>query len=377
VPGKLSVVVLIDALGWEIVREFDFASGLLDRRAALGTVLGYSSAAIPSLLSGTTPEEHGSWSMYRLADGRSPFGYLRALPRLPHALEWRVRRLARRITDRRGAVRGYYDLYDIPVHVLGYFDVAQHQDPYVPGGLSRETVFDSFVRSGVRYRLWYYRTAEAPNMDELVASVGGDEGVLFFYTAELDALMHRVGIFDDAVAAKLRVYEAFLERVYDACRSHGREVNVYLLSDHGMTDVDRTVDLWGHLERRGVQLGRDYMAFYDSTMARMWCDGRVREMASSHLRETGTGRLLTEEELRSYGCWFADGRYGKSVFLADPGVMVVPSFMGRERIAAMHGYDPADRFSKGCFLTDDPSGALPSSILGFKEYLLGRTRGAA
>jgi hypothetical protein len=27
------------------------------------------------------------------------------------------------------------------------------------------------------------------------------------------------------------------------------------------------------------------------------------------------------------------------VFLLDPGVLLVPSFMGREPVAAMHGYD--------------------------------------
>lgn len=370
---RLTVVFLIDALGWELVQETGFCRDVLARRAPLGTVLGYSSAAIPSLLSGATPAEHGSWAMYRLADEGSPFGYLRILPPLPHVLQWRVRRLARRITDRRGVIDGYYDLYEIPVHVLGRFDVAQHQDPYRRGGLSRETVFDAWHARGVSYRLWTYRTPEAENMEALLSSIGAGERVLFLYTAELDAQMHRVGVFEDEVAERLRRYEDFIERIFETGAQRGVDVEVHVLSDHGMTPVDRSVDLWGALERRGLRLGRDYLAFYDSTMARMWCDDEVLGAARSHLQETGTGRLVTGDELDAWGCRFPDARYGRHILLADPGVMIVPSFMGSERIAAMHGYDPDDRFSKGCFLTSDAGAQPPSSILGAKRFFLDNT----
>jgi len=39
-------------------------------------------------------------------------------------------------------------------------------------------------------------------------------------------------------------------------------------------------------------------------------------------------------------------------------------------LAAMHGYDPADRYSVGCFLTTDTTEDLPGSILDVKRYLL-------
>jgi hypothetical protein len=56
------------------------------------------------------------------------------------------------------------------------------------------------------------------------------------------------------------------------------------------------------------------------------------------------------------------------VFLADPGVLVLPSFMGSRRVAAMHGYHPDDRFSHGCFMSTSER-AAPASIVGFKPYL--------
>jgi hypothetical protein len=80
------------------------------------------------------------------------------------------------------------------------------------------------------------------------------------------------------------------------------------------------------------------------------------------------GRLLDSNQLRAFGCHFPDGAYGRDIFLVNPGVLIVPSFMGARRIAAMHGYHPEDRFSRGCFMTG-ASMPAPASILGFKAHL--------
>jgi hypothetical protein len=212
-------------------------------------------------------------------------------------------------------------------------------------------------------------------MSSLLAAVPGDDPVLFMYTAELDALMHRVGTSDAAVTKKLRGYERFIGSILRQSRRAGREVLVYVLSDHGMTDVDSEFDVWGELARNGLKLGKDYLGFFDSTMARLWCDREVRETAAKILARSGAGRELTDEELSAGGCLFRDRSYGDAIFVANPGVIFVPSFMGKVRLAAMHGYEPDDAHSKGCFMTNDPGGRPPESILDFKQYLLGRVAG--
>ena len=90
------------------------------------------------------------------------------------------------------------------------------------------------------------------------------------------------------------------------------------------------------------------------------------------LNDTGWGKVVTDVELEAFGCRFDDRSYGDVIFLLSPGLLIVPSFMAREAAGAMHGYDPEDRFSKGCFMTNDPSNDLPRSILDLKNYLLER-----
>ena len=362
----VTLVFLVDALGWEIAEHFGFGREYFGTRAPLGTVLGYSAAAIPSLLSGTTPAEHGSWAMFRRAGRDGSFASLRWIPPLPHVVDWRARRWIRRWLDRRGRVKAYYDLYEIPAHLLHRFDIAQTGDPFRPDGLARETVFDWMRAQGIRYRLWDYRTAEEENLRAATQAVAEPYDVLFVYTAELDALMHRVGIFHDSVGARLQTYTAFLAAVRDSARAHDVELETVLLSDHGMTDVTDTVDVWHAMTQQGWKLGHDYTAFFDSTMARTWGDEAVAAAVAQALGDRG--RRLDAPQLRAFGCHFPGGEYGDDIFLANPGVLIVPSFMGSRRIAAMHGYHPEDRYSRGVFMTDAAMPA-PASILGFKAHL--------
>jgi len=368
--SRLTIILLIDALGWEIVREHDFCEALLPCSGPLDTILGYSSAAIPSLLSGTPPSVHGAWAMYRYAPETSPFKFLRRVPRLPHPLEWRLRALTRWITEKRKTIKGYYDLYEIPLDVLGYFDVAHHGDPYVPGGFGEETFFDRLAKENVPFKVWTYRTPEPKNLEALRNSIDSPNRVLFLYTAELDALMHRVGTVHGAVAEKLRSYEKWVRTLLDAASSAGRDTTFFLFSDHGMTDVKTVVDLKSEVRKWGYRMGRDFMAFYDSTMARFWCDPKIKDDLIERLEGSGWGRVLPAAELEALGCRFADDSYGEVIFLVAPGYLIVPSYMGKEPVAAMHGYHPQDPSSRGCFFSNDSSRRLPESILDLKDLLV-------
>ncbi len=369
------IVVLVDALGWEVARRHAFAPRALPQRAPLDTVLGYSSAAIPSLLTGQPPSAHGCWSMYRRARGDSPFGalrVLRVLPPLPHALEWRLRRVVRRVLDRRGAIRGYYDLYEIPLRELSRFALATPADPWEPGGVPGcESLFDRMEHDGVRWKAWTWRTDEAENVEALVAALSGDHDVLVLYTAELDARMHRVGVADESVGESLRRWDERLSRIEEAAREAGRDPRMVLLSDHGMTQVERTVDVEACLAARGIRRPHDAAWFLDSTMVRMWGNGEFAAAVGAALGDEGVADLLDDDALERFGCRFPDGAYGEWIVLARPGVLFVPSFMGSRPVAAMHGYDPGDAHSPGVFMTNVDATA-PRSILGVRDWLLAR-----
>ena len=70
--------VLIDALGWEYLKDREFLSDICPYRTPLRTVLGFSSGAIPSLLTGTLPQSHGHWNLFYYDPEGSPLRWVRA-----------------------------------------------------------------------------------------------------------------------------------------------------------------------------------------------------------------------------------------------------------------------------------------------------------
>ena len=80
----IHVFVLIDAFGWEIAQRLGFLSDELPYRAPLKTVLGYSSGAIPTMLTGRSPAEHGHWNLFYYDPEGSPFRWLRRFRDVPN-----------------------------------------------------------------------------------------------------------------------------------------------------------------------------------------------------------------------------------------------------------------------------------------------------
>ena len=92
-------------------------------------------------------------------------------------------------------------------------------------------------------------------------------------------------------------------------------------------------------------MGRDWLPFYDSTIARFWwLSPQGREVARPRVRacleSTGAGTWLADEEQRKLGVHFEDHRFGEDLFVLHPGGLIAPSFMGKEPVRGMHGYHP-------------------------------------
>jgi predicted AlkP superfamily pyrophosphatase or phosphodiesterase len=182
--------------------------------------------------------------------------------------------------------------------------------------------------------------------------------------------MHRVGAGHAEVEKSLKAYQRTLADLIDTAAAAGRKTALFVFSDHGMTDVKKIVNLRAEVKKWGYRTGRDFMAFYDSTMARFWCHPKITAGLKDRLDGTGWGRVLPDAELESLGCRFDDNSYGEVIFLTSPGNLIVPSYMGREPVAAMHGYHPGDPDSHGCFMTNSDDCRLPVSILDVKDLIV-------
>jgi hypothetical protein len=337
-----TIVILIDALGWTLAERFGFNIPDVPYRARLRTVLGFSQAALASIFTGLEPDEHLLWMMYSFSRDQSPFGWLRLMPRSVSARRLWLRRLIRWHLRFAGGVRGYYSLYDVPREVLPHLDIPAKGDLFAPRGAGEaSTIFDALDGEKAPFLVWDYRTAEDRAFAELEAAVLARKAAFYLlYTAGLDSDLHRYGTHDPRIQSHLAWYRDRIERVVSAARKAGN-ARIIVLGDHGMCDVNTRIDIMQPVAALGLEIPRDYIPFYDSTMARFRiCSDAAGERLRSLLGNQPSGRLLDSAEIARLGISFPDGRFGDLIFLADPGAIISPSYMGGADIAAMHGYHP-------------------------------------
>jgi hypothetical protein len=97
----------------------------------------------------------------------------------------------------------------------------------------------------------------------------------------------------------------------------------------------------------------DYLAVFDSTMARFWFfNHRARQAVNTAFANLPCGRWLTDDDLETGGVLFADRRFGEQIYLLDPGWLLSRSdFNGAGWMpSGMHGYHPEDSYSDAIFL---------------------------
>jgi hypothetical protein len=375
----LPLFVFIDACGWEIIKDDPFLRNLAPGRKRLTSVFGYSSACVPSILSGRWPASHGNWSYFIYDPKNSPFGFLRPLSWLPRRLTGRriFRRWLSKLLKARLRFEGYFDLYNMPFEHISLYDFSEKKSPLQPRGMNQgPNIFDFLEERRIAYHVSAPQKDEAGNLAALLQDVRSERiDFAFLYWPGLDGLLHQVGNQSPQIGPKLREYETWIKTLCSVASQHYEEVRLYVFSDHGMANCDERLDLKALVEALPLKMPQDYAVVYDSTMARFWFfSDRAREEITALLKSVPQGRMLPDEELERLGTFFPDRRFGELMFLVKEGVLIVPSHMGERPIRAMHGYHPDDKHSYAVLCSNQPD--IPDEVEAIPDVFRLMTRDA-
>ncbi|MBN2185762.1 MAG: alkaline phosphatase family protein [Candidatus Krumholzibacteriota bacterium] len=369
-----TVIIIIDALGYDITDHHGFGPAGLEKKGRVKSVFGFSQAALTSIMTGEMPEKHGLWMMYSFDQKDSPFRWLRPMPRFVST----ERRWVRRAIDAQIAkaigVSAYYNIYSVPSRVLSFLDIPARKQLFSPGSVPGcETMIDRGLKAGIPVFIRYYDTEERKAFEELSESLSeNEEGLFILYTAGLDSTLHRFGTASVETREHLGWYQETIERIL----SLRKDTRFFLLGDHGMCDVTGTIDIKSRVEGLGLKIPDDYIPFYDSTMARFRVNSdKGKILLEQDLGAAGGGRLLDEKELRRLGVWFDDGRFGDMIFIADPGTMIIPGFMGDSPIAGMHGYHPDAQCMDSALYANSDTGSDNISLTDIADMVIPKDAG--
>lgn len=366
---RLDVFVLIDALGWKFLEGRPFLSDLLPYRRPLRTVLGFSSGAIPAMLTGLSPAENGHWNLFYYDPQGSPFRWLRRFHFLPEALMGH--RVTRKLFKEMGRhVLGMGPNFDCCVspRLLPWFNFIERRDIYSPGGISGgKSIFDQLQQSGLPHRVYTYHHWKDEEILKLALhDVQKSDACFFFvYLCEMDMLLHEQWRNPGRLEQRLGWYAQRLRRLFEAARAVDSSATLTITSDHGMTPVRGHYDLVRDVEGLSLKMPDDYLAVYDSTMARFWFfSENARRAVMALLTALPCGQILTDDDLRQLGIFFADRRYGETIFLLHPGLMLMHSDFhgGHWMPVGMHGYHPDDPYSDAVFLSSQEPPVPVNSI---------------
>jgi len=369
----IEIFLFIDALGWELVERTNFMAEELPFRRKIEMQFGYSSTAIPTILSGRTPAEHGHLGLFRFAPADSPFKALgRIAPVMKPESFWnrgRVRNLLSRIVKKLYGFTGYFQLYQMPFRKLALMDYCEKNDLFARHGMGDiENLRDLLVRSGVKFHISDWHIGDRRNFEAARRAVADGCSFLFIYTAELDALLHQYPVLlHDRIRDKVEYYRGEILSLIRCCRERGGEFRLTVISDHGMTPLTRTVDVKSAVERTGLVFGRDYGMCYDSTMLRatFLAPGSEAALKAALRPFEGCGHWLSEEEEKRYGIYRPDRRFGDAIFLMDPGVQIAPSDMGLRPLNGMHGFAPEDKDSQAVIMSN---AEIPPEVRRVADY---------
>lgn len=360
-----TIIILADGVSPRQMREYmPFLSSYAKKHAYADVVslLGYSIGIHPSIWTGKYQDEHGIFTTFYYDPEHSPFKWTKWLRLIPmHFLRKNLLAALKApyflLPGGKRLTPGFVKKKVIPLPPAIPVDVA----PYFsnnPLETKAGTIFDLLDKKGVHYTkhsdapdyFGEYRKLEDMNLTSSMID--------FFYFYRADEHGHIHGPFSKHVAEYLGKADRKAKELFDAAMLRYGKVNFLLFSDHGMCEVRNFVDVQKILKQTGLKNGADYIAFYDSTMARFWPKTYpAKKTITSVLSKVKGLTFLDKKLLKKYRIDFPDKkRYGELIFLLDPEMRIFPDYFApiKGGVKGWHGFDPEFPDSKGIFVTNLP-----------------------
>lgn len=305
-----------------------------------------------TLFSGRYPSEHGVWGEFRPANcaraekvferlGRGMIAIGDMLP--SDRLRLNVRFVVSRLQ------RGNHLLPTsnlIPARLLPRFDSSLERATWDSGSLGViPTLFDELRASGKTFETLVYPAVMHDHQLAGMVRARIAQPALpdFWYIkfSALDALGHRYGPDVARLRPALEALDSQIAELIEILRSAyaAEPIDIVVLSDHGMSQVERAIDVRPVLKRIERIADGKLLYFLDSTTIRLWsASPSVCDAAAEMLADLPGLRVLGSDDRRVLR--IPDNNATGDVLAAcDEGLVIFPDFFRKQAAPlGMHGY---------------------------------------
>ena len=243
----------------------------------------------------------------------------------------------------------------VPLEVAKFFSKDSRAYP------DNSPIITLLREEGLTHRLIFYpqvkANIEAFNLLKGLQSSNQAPQFLLIHFPSLDPAAHSLGPKSELVRQLVRQIDGMIREAIDML---GGDSQIIIFSDHGMLEVKGFIDVLNKTKAAG-RLGKDFVVFLDSIMARFWIfrDSSLEAIAQI-LGSEPNGQVFRppKQGMRD--------RFGDLLFLASPGYLIYPNYYDRKPPRAMHGYDvslPSESPLDGILFTVNmPNLTLPERL---------------
>jgi len=360
-----TLIIFIDSLRADATKYMPFLARLPEV-VPIRPGIGYSINLHAELFAGLQPDEVGFFCEWHLSPEASP-GYRlrRFLPLLdtvcrPYLLNRAVQHLL---------TRGYrpdHVMPNIPLRHIDKFAIAG--EPILSPRFPAPTLFTRYPTLHVlRHRGGVPKGHRDTEMVEKARAALPEYRQMYVPLPDLDGITHDAAVGSPIYIDHLRKLDGWLATLHADFRRLYPEGHFFIVSDHGMANVERRVAL--DLEKRCGRAKSDtYLFFTDSTLLRVWIlDPKVRSCINDYLATYPYGHLLTSAERATYG--LTNPSFGDFILILSEGVCFEPSYFARHAPRAMHGYHPELSSQWAVYAHEGPSLPRPRTLIEVYDRL--------
>lgn len=348
------LVVFVDALGPAQFERFGARFAFLPHRQTLRGILGYSSGALPTILTGVPPAVHGRMCLFsRNEDDMpgilAPLSILGLLPRYIHERN-AIRQFTASVLKKHAGLSGYLALHRVPPEAFQWLDIPEREDLFQAESIGGASTFLAEARAaGLSVYTANWKLPENERWQAANAAIDKTQPDLtFLYSTDLDNHLHEYGNHALRTEQVMNRIARRISRAQELLQKDPRSLVTIVVGDHGMADVTSIVDPRPFAARLRLE-----KAIIDSTMWRFWGD----DTALSHARKTLessnlSGSWLDLRALRARGAPVIGVPFGQAFWLLPEGSIFAPSWVGNAA-RGMHGYDLGTQSSLAALASDD------------------------
>lgn len=208
---------------------------------------------------------------------------------------------------------------------------------------SIKTLFDIAQENGISYNYAHPPTQfENRAVGAITKSIidGSISDLTILHLGSLDFIGHTYGPNTNEMKIGLNKIDNAINSIIQTIKKTSKDIQLVIFSDHGMSPVHQYINIYDTLSALPVSIGKDYIMFLDSTMARFWFYTLfAKEEIIIALSKNKLGHILEPWECAKYHINKLNEEHGEIVYAVNDGVAIYPDFFRRYNPPkGMHGY---------------------------------------